>query len=145
MLTYTTHQNQALVLLLLASVTTAASPTRQTNGPTVTCDVKFERPSDPKADVSLSTDSNSTFDSFNIMSPFVAQIGHRWHLYYAGGPEDGMPGYFRYQLGLATAPSPGGPWTKHGTPLLPLGKHDNFHTTPTLLRGAGNTVLREAG
>ena len=66
-------------------------------------------------------------------------------MYYAGGPASGMPGYYRYQLGLATAANPAGPWTKHGEPLLPLGESDNFHTTPTLLRGENNEVLWEDG
>jgi hypothetical protein len=30
-------------------------------------------------------------------------------------------------------------------PLLPLGTEDNFHTTPTLLRGPNNAVVREDG
>ena len=63
-----------------------------------------------------------------MFAPFVAQVGTRWHLYYSGGP-DTKPAYLAYQLGLATSSSPKGPWTKHGTPLLPLGAVDNFRAT----------------
>ena len=109
----------------------------------VACGARFERPAHPKPDLSLSP-TNASFDHWNLFAPFVAKIGPRWHLYYAGGPKT-QPEYLAYQIGLATAPGPEGPWTKHGTPLLPLGTEDNFHATPTLLRGAGNEVLREGG
>ena len=109
----------------------------------VACGARFQRPAHPKPDLSLSP-TNASFDHWNIFAPFVAKIGPRWHLYYAGGPKT-QPEYLAYQIGLATAPGPEGPWTKHGTPLLPLGSVDNFHATPTLLRGANNEVLREGG
>ena len=96
------------------------------------CDALFRRPPHPKPDLSLSP-TNSSFDSWNIFAPFVSKIGTHWHLYYSGGPKT-QPGYLSYQIGLATAPGPEGPWTKHGTPLLPLGEEDNFHATPTLLQ-----------
>ena len=49
------------------------------------------------------------------------------------------------KLDAATAPSAEGPWTKHGEPLMQLGAIDNFHATPTLLRGENNEVIKEDG
>lgn len=117
--------------------------THSINGSSIACDARFQRLAHPKPDLSLSP-TNTSFDSWNLYAPFVAKIGTRWHLYYSGGPET-QPEYLAYQIGLATAPGPEGPWTKHGTPLLPLGEEDNFHATPTLLRGANNEVIREGG
>lgn len=129
----------ASVLLLTAADSTPPGT------PRVPCGAKFAKfpAKSPRADLMLSN-SSSAFDSYNIMSPFVAQIGTSWHMYYAGGPST-SPQYLRYQLGLATAPTANGPWTKHGQPLLPLGVEDNFHCTPTLLRDEHNAVVREGG
>eukprot|EP01047_Picozoa_sp_COSAG01_P042982 COSAG01_NODE_3789_length_5692_cov_82.776685_4_plen_346_part_00 len=126
------------VLLLLLLLPSPSSPAEA-----VGCSTSFRRRAGVGADLRLST-SNSSFDSWNMFAPFVAQVGTRWHLYYSGGP-DTKPAYLAYQLGLATSSSPKGPWTKHGTPLLPLGAVDNFHATPTLLRGVNNRVVKEGG
>jgi hypothetical protein len=105
----------------------------------VTCGAqfaKFPSAAAPHADLIISNDTRA-WDSYNLMSPFVAQMDTPdgvWHMYYGGGPSTD-PEYLRYQLGLATAPGPDGPWTRHGRPLLGLGAVDNFETTPTLLRG----------
>ena len=77
----------------------------------------------------------NAFDSQNIMSPAIAKDGGQYFLFYAGGPagprtkED----YVRYQLGLAISKD-GERWIKRSEPLLELGKRDNFHCTPALLR-----------
>jgi len=82
------------------------------------------------------------FDSQNIMSPSIIKEGGQYFLFYAGGPLGPRNGgeLVRYQLGLALSRD-GENFTKTGKPLLPLGKRDDFHVTPALLRDpAGNLV-----
>ena len=113
----------------------------------VTCSARFDKfPSAaaPHADLIINNDSKA-FDSYNLMSPFVAQMDTGvWHMYYGAGPATD-PKYLRYQLGLATAPTVDGPWTRHGKPILDLGLVDNFETTPSLLRDENNAALRDNG
>ena len=90
----------------------------------------------------LSLGKPGEFDSQNIMSPAVVKHGGKYFMFYAGGPfgPRNNGGYVQYQLGLALS-NDGKNWTKQG-PLLKLGKRDNFHVTPALLRNpAGDLSL----
>ena len=107
----------------------------------LTCDMKLRK--NTHADVTLSQNV-SAWDSYNLMSPFVAKIGTQWTMFFSGGALT-HPEYLRYQIGVAHADTPAGPWTRanRGKPILPLGQADDLHRTPTLLRNAGNAVLRD--
>lgn len=102
-------------------------------------------------DLESSSESSTAFDSFDVLTPFVAPIGDYWYLYYAGGPRSGVNascdpyGYCWDQIGVAMSASPAGPWIRYGPPLMPLGTEDNFHCCPSLLRGENNVILWEDG
>lgn len=86
------------------------------------------------------------FDSQNIMSPAIAKDGDSYLMFYAGGPSGPLTkaDFVRYQLGLALS-GDGYKWTKRGKPLLPLGKRDNFHCTPALLRTLAGDLYKSGG
>ncbi len=91
--------------------------------------------------------SSKSFDSENIFAPAVIKYKGRYYLYYAGGPSGPRTNeeLVNYQLGMATSDD-GETFTKTGTPLLPLGKRDNFHATPALLRNEeGDLLLDDDG
>jgi predicted GH43/DUF377 family glycosyl hydrolase len=94
----------------------------------------------------LSLGAEGDFDSQNIMSPAIVKEGGRYFLFYAGGPSGpkNKGDYVRYQLGLALSDD-GVRWKKTGKPLLPLGEHDNFHTTPALLREPAGDLQKQDG
>ena len=88
----------------------------------------------------LSLGRAGEFDSQNIFAPAIVKERGKYFLFYAGGPSGPANGgdFVRYQLGLALSDD-GTHFVKRGKPLLQLGKRDNFHATPALLRNpAGN-------
>ena len=94
----------------------------------------------------LTLGSRDDFDSQNIMSPAIARDTSGYFLFYAGGPAGPLTkeDYVRYQLGLALSED-GEKWAKLGRPLLPLGKRDNFHATPALLRTPAGDLHKKDG
>jgi sucrose-6-phosphate hydrolase SacC (GH32 family) len=93
----------------------------------------------------LSLSPSGKFDSQNIFAPAIVKHDGTYYLYYSGGPSGPKTGeeFINYQLGLATS-TDGVHFTKTGEPLMPLGKRDNFHATPTLLRDAHGDLLLDA-
>jgi predicted GH43/DUF377 family glycosyl hydrolase len=94
----------------------------------------------------LSLGQPGEFDSQNLFGPAVAKQDGKYYLFYCGGPHGPKTGedLVRYQLGLALSDD-GTRWQKTGKPLLPLGERDNFHCTPTLLRGAEGHLAKRDG
>lgn len=95
----------------------------------------------------LSLSPSGNFDSQNIFAPAIVKHDGTYYLYYAGGPSGPQTDeeFINYQLGLATS-TDGIHFKKTGDPLLPLGRRDNFHATPTLLRDAdGNLHIDSNG
>eukprot|EP00039_Didymoeca_costata_P009315 m.122989 g.122989 ORF g.122989 m.122989 type:complete len:358 (-) comp14440_c0_seq1:14-1087(-) len=133
-----------LVVSFAVLPTTSSSVVQDVVNVSVDCNVVF-RKSVGNPDLRINS-NKSAFDAFNIMSPFVFHnnITNKWQMLYAGGPQT-TPAYLNYQLGMAEASTVDGPWTRYGKPLLPLGVEDNFHCTPTLLRGVNNEILIEDG
>jgi predicted GH43/DUF377 family glycosyl hydrolase len=91
--------------------------------------------------VSLGADGQ--FDDRHTFAPAAVQEGGRFWLWYSGSR--GSPGNRVFRLGLATSED-GRHFEKHAANPV-LGFADQAHSvlTPTLLRGADGSVLREDG
>ena len=74
--------------------------------------------------------STAGFDQFGVTAPVVLLENGVWTLYYGAlASADGRT----TAVGMATADSPAGPWTRHPTPLLtvgPAGSWDSLAITP---------------
>jgi sucrose-6-phosphate hydrolase SacC (GH32 family) len=94
----------------------------------------------------LSLGPAGAFDHHNIFAPCVVKDGGKYLMYYAGGPDGAKSGeeLMRYQIGLAVSDD-GETWRKTGEPLLPLGKRDDFHAAPALLRTPEGELLKIDG
>jgi predicted GH43/DUF377 family glycosyl hydrolase len=94
----------------------------------------------------LALGKTNAFDSQNIFGPAVVKDAGKYFMYYCGGPAGPKTGeeLVRYQIGLALSDD-GESWTKTGQPLLPLGKRDDFHATPSLLRTPAGDLAKVDG
>jgi len=65
----------------------------------------------------LSPGGGGSWDAGDVGEPCVLKVGSTYYMYYAGSAAE--VGGYNNEIGLATAPSPEGPWTKYGSnPVL---------------------------
>jgi predicted GH43/DUF377 family glycosyl hydrolase len=65
---------------------------------------------------------DGSWDDYSVSQPRVYRFGERYYMFYNAQQEEWRGGHFPWRIGLATAPSPEGPWVRYSDrPILDVG------------------------
>lgn len=71
----------------------------------------------------LATGAPGEWDDYALAQPRVYKFGQTYYMYYGANQNTWRGGRYPWRIGMATASSPEGPWTKHsGNPILNPGE-----------------------